>query len=225
MGAFDGILEAAEELLEVFATLDEIDVGGVDDQEIGSGVAEEEVFIGTGDFFHVFGRDVGLFARGLLGDAGAKDFGLCLKIDDQIGRGNIGGQGFVVTVVEFQLFVIEVEIGEDSVFFHQKIGEHRTGSLDGEGFADAFLALEEEVHLRVEAGAGFFLVEIGEEGIVFAIVDAASVKALRKDLGERGFADTERTFDDDEARRLRATLCGASALGGGFVSRHGYSIC
>ena len=221
MGAFDGVLEAAEELLEVFATLDEIDVGGVDDQEIGGSVTEKEVFVGTSDFFDVFGSDVGLFARGFLGDAGAKDFRFGLKVDDEIGCGNVGGQRFVVTVVEFELFVIEIEIGEDSVFFHQKIGEHGTGSLDGEGFADAFLALEEEVHLRVEAGAGFFLVEIGEEGIVFAVVDSACVKAFGEDFGEGGFADAERAFDDDEAGRLRATLCGASALGGGVVQSAG----
>jgi hypothetical protein len=33
--AFDGVPEAAEELLEVFAAFDEIDVGGLDDQEVG----------------------------------------------------------------------------------------------------------------------------------------------------------------------------------------------
>jgi len=62
LGAFDGVLEAAEKLLEVFAALDEIDVGGVDDEEVGGRVAEEKVFVGRGDFFDVFGGDLGFVA-------------------------------------------------------------------------------------------------------------------------------------------------------------------
>jgi len=43
-----GVLEAAEELLEVFAALDENRCsGGVDDQEVRGGVAEEEMFVGA----------------------------------------------------------------------------------------------------------------------------------------------------------------------------------
>src|SRR6266849_3400996 len=146
VGAFDGILEAAEELLEVFAALDEIDVGGVDDQEVGGGVAEEELFVSAGDFLDVFG---------------------------------------------------------------------------GEGFAEALLALQEEVHLGAEGGAGLGVVEIGEERIVLAIVDAAGVEAFGEDLGEGGFADAQRAFDDDEVGRLRTSLRSASALGcGRVVGRH-----
>ncbi len=63
MGAFDGFLETLEEELEVFAALDEIDVGGVDDQEVGGGVAEEEMFVGAGDFLDVFGGTSGLAWR------------------------------------------------------------------------------------------------------------------------------------------------------------------
>ena len=101
MGAFYGVLEAAEELLEVFAALDEVDVGGVDDEEVGGGVAEEEVFISGGDFFDVLGGDLGFVMGGFFSDAGAEDFGLSLEVDDEIGSGNAGGEGVVVTVVEF----------------------------------------------------------------------------------------------------------------------------
>src|SRR6266436_3400795 len=47
LGAFDGFLKAAQEKLEVVAALDEVNVRRVDDQEIGSSVAEEEVFVGA----------------------------------------------------------------------------------------------------------------------------------------------------------------------------------
>src|SRR5438876_11250654 len=54
LGAFDGFLESLEEELEVVAALDEIDVGGVDDQKVGGGVAKKEMFVGAGDFGDVF---------------------------------------------------------------------------------------------------------------------------------------------------------------------------
>ena len=83
------------------------------------------------------------------------------------------------------------------------------------------MAFDQEIHLGAEGRAGFFLVEIGEEGIVFAVVNTAGVKTLGEDFGESGFADAKRAFDDDEAGRLRAALWNGSALGcGGFVGRH-----
>ena len=201
MRAFDGVLEAAEEELEVFAALDEIDIGGVDDQEVGGGVVEEEVFVGGGDFFDVFGRNLGFVARSLFGDAGAENFGLGLEVDDEIGSGNVRGQGFVVTVVELELFVIEIEIGENAVFFEEEIGEDGARSFYGESFADALLAFDQEIHLGAESGAGLFLVEIGEEGIVFAVVDTAGVETLGENLCESGFAYAKRAFNDDETGR------------------------
>src|SRR6266849_703068 len=52
---FDGVLEAAKQLLEIGVAIDEINVRSIDDQQIGSGVAEEEVFVGAHDRFKVFG--------------------------------------------------------------------------------------------------------------------------------------------------------------------------
>jgi hypothetical protein len=76
------------------------------------------------------------------------------------------------------------------------------------------LALDQEIHLGAEGGAGFFIVEIGEEWVVFAVVDAARVQALGEHFGERGFADAERALDDDEAGRLRPACRNRSAFGG-----------
>ncbi len=217
MGAFDGFLEAAKEELEVLAAFDEVDVGGVDDQEVGGGVAEEKMFVGAGDFVDVFGGDVGFVAGGFFGDAGAKDFGLGLEVDDQVGGGNVRGEGFVIALVELELGVVEIKVGEDAVFFHEEIGEDRAGSFDGEGFAEALLTLDEEVHLGAKSGARLGFVEVGEEGIVLVIVDATGVQAFGKDTGEGGFADAERAFDNNEARRLGSALRSARAFGGGRV--------
>ncbi len=219
--AFYGVLEAAEELLEVGAAFYEVDFGGVDYEEVGGGVAEEEMFVGAGDFFDVREGNLGFFAGGFFGDARAQHFRLGLEVDDQIGRGKLGGQRFVVAVVELQLFVIEIEIGEDAVLLHQEIGDDRAGGFDGEGLAQALLAVHQEIHLGAQSGAGLFLVEVGEKGIVFAVVDAAGVQALGKDLGQRAFAHAQRPLDDDEARRLRSPRGDARALGRGrFVGRH-----
>src|SRR6266705_824302 len=221
LGAFDGFLKAAQEKLEVFAALDEVNVRRVDHEEVRGRVTEEEVFVGARDFLDVFERAASFFARSRLDDATTEDFGLGLEIDGEIGGGKVRGEGFVVARVELELFVGEVEIGEDAVLFHEEIGEEGTGGFDGEGFAEALLPLDEEVHLGAEGGAGFCIVEIGEEGIVLAIIDAAGVETLREDSGEGGFADAQRAFNDDETRKLRAALRNASALrGGGVVAGH-----
>src|SRR5260370_28633350 len=93
LGAFDWLLKALEEELEVVAAFDEIDVGSVDDEKIGGGVTEEKMFVGAGDFLDVFGGDVGFVAGGFFGDTRSEDFGLGLEIDDQVGSREIGGEG------------------------------------------------------------------------------------------------------------------------------------
>ena len=203
--------------MEVFAALDEIYVGRVDDEEVGGFVAEEKVLVGAGDFFDVFGGDLRFAARGFFGDAGAERFGLGLEIDDKIGRRNVAREEVVIALVEFQLFVVEIEVGEDAVFFHEEIGKERRGSIGGKDFAKAFLALKEEVHLGAESGAGFFVVEICEEGIVFAIVNAAGVEAFGEDAGQSGFAYAERAFDGYETGRLWPSFGDGRAFGGGVV--------
>jgi hypothetical protein len=50
LGAFDGFLEALEEELEVFAALDEIDVGCVDDEEVGGCYKSEDHRESSGAF-------------------------------------------------------------------------------------------------------------------------------------------------------------------------------
>ena len=208
-------------MLEIVATLDEIDLRSVDDEEIGGGVAEEEMFVGAGDFLDVFGGDLRFVAGSFFGDAGAKDFGLGLQVDDEVGGGNVRGERFVIALVELEFLVVEIEVGEDAVFFEEEVGENGAGSFNGQGFTKTLLALHEEVHLSAQGGAGFGFVEVGEKGIVFAIVNAAGVEALGEDAGEGAFADAQRAFNDDEAGRLGAALRKASALGTGrIVARH-----
>ncbi len=175
------------------------------------------MFIGAGDFLDVFKCDVGLVAGGFFGDAGAEHFRLGLEIDDQVGSGKVGGEGFVIALVKLEFGVVEIEVGENAVLFHEEIGEDGAGGLDGQGFTEALLAFDKKVHLSAESGAGLGFVEIGEERIVFAIVDAAGVETFGEDAGKGGLADAQGAFNDDKAGRLGAALRGASALGGGRV--------
>src|SRR5260370_563698 len=93
-------------------------------------------------------------------------------------------------------------------------------------FGKALLALHEEIHLGAQSRGGLFLVKVGEEGIVFAVVDAAGVQPLGKDLGQRAFAHAQRALDDDEAGRVRSPRGDGSALGGGrFGGRHDSGYC
>src|SRR5438094_6786231 len=74
--ALDRILQAAQELLEIGAALDEVDLRSVDHQQVGSGVAEEKMFVGSRDFLDVLEGDVRLVARCFFGDARAQHFRL-----------------------------------------------------------------------------------------------------------------------------------------------------
>src|SRR5260370_38781479 len=97
LGAFHGVLEAAEELLQVGAAFYEVDFGGVDYEEVGGGVAEEEMFVGAGEFFDVLVGASRFMAGGFFGAARAQHFGLGLEGDEQIGGGKLRGASFVVT--------------------------------------------------------------------------------------------------------------------------------
>src|SRR5260370_25237743 len=51
--ALDGILQPAEQLLQVFAALDEINFRSIDDQQIRRSVAEKEIFVCASHFLEV----------------------------------------------------------------------------------------------------------------------------------------------------------------------------
>src|SRR5260221_5090553 len=46
---------------------------------------------------------------------------------------------------------IEIEVGEDAIFFHQKIGKHGRGRIRGKGFTDALLTFHQEIHLSAQS--------------------------------------------------------------------------
>ena len=64
--AFNRILQSTQQLLKVGTALHKVDIRGIDDQEIGRRVMEEEVFVCAGHFLHVFGGNLGLVPGSLV---------------------------------------------------------------------------------------------------------------------------------------------------------------
>lgn len=52
-----------------------------------------------------------------------------LQIDDQIGSGDGRGKHVEVALVEFQLFVVEIDVGENFVFLEEKITDDGDGAV------------------------------------------------------------------------------------------------
>jgi len=128
------------------------------------------------------------------------------------GGGNVGGESFVVALVELELGVVEIEVCEDAILFHEEIGEDRAGSFDGEGFAEALLlALDEEVHLGAQGGAGLGVVEVSEEGIVLAVVDCGGRGGVRRGCGRGWFLPTRRGPSMTMKRGGWGVRCGVRA--------------
>src|ERR1700691_3793434 len=82
--AFDRVLQTAQELLEVGTALDEVNIRGVDHQQIGRGVVKEEVLVRAGNLFDVFEGNLRFIARGFFSNASTQNFGFGLEIDYQI---------------------------------------------------------------------------------------------------------------------------------------------
>ena len=86
------------------------------------------------------------------------------------------------------------------------------GLVSGRSVEQAAIAFVEKIHLGAEGGAGFFVVEIGEEGIVVGVEDAAGVQLFGQDFGQRGFSDANRAFDDDVAGRFEGWVAHGARL-------------
>ena len=83
---------------------------------------EKEMFVGAVDLRHVIQVDGALAGGVLLPQTLAQHLGRSLQVDHQVGRGDLVAEQLVVAVVDFQLRVGEVEVGEDLVFFQDVIG-------------------------------------------------------------------------------------------------------
>ena len=85
---------------------------------------KEKVFIGLHDFHQVILAD-GLFAgRVLFLQPLLQHFRRGLQIDDQVGRRNLFAKIIEIAIVGIEFLIVEVEAGEELVFFKNVIGNH-----------------------------------------------------------------------------------------------------
>ena len=68
----------------------------------------------------MYSGEISLSSRKLFFNARAQHFRFGLQINHQVRRGNPGGKRFVVAVVELQLLIIQIQIGEDAILLQQK---------------------------------------------------------------------------------------------------------
>jgi hypothetical protein len=66
--------------------------------------------------------------------------------------------------------------------------------------------LEQKMHLGAKRGAGFLIVEIPQERIIFAIEKLPRMKPFRKRPCKRGFSYANRAFHHNVARLLKYWL-------------------
>jgi hypothetical protein len=198
LGAFDGLADTAEQGLEVFAVLDEIDFGGVDDEQVAGRIVEEKVFVGFDDLFHVLVADGALVGDILAPEALAENIERGLEVDDEIGGGQLGAEEFVITVVDGKLVVAEVEVGEEFVLLEDVVGDDYLLRIVGGGEgAELLEAADEKGKLSLESGSGLAIIEGGEKWVRLGLLNKLAVELLGKETGERALADANRTFYGD----------------------------
>ncbi len=123
----------------------------------------------------------------------------CLEVDDEIRRRNALGQEAEELLVDEQLRILEVQIGEEpalleDVVRHRELGEEL--SLDE--LLLLAVAREQEEQLGLERRSTMTVVEGLEERVVRPLLEhRIRVEPLRQLLDERRLADADRTLDRD----------------------------
>src|SRR6185437_8151374 len=118
--AFDGLRDLTQQLLQIFVAFNEIDLGGINDQQVRRRVMKEKVLVSLDHLFQILFADR-LFGGGILFlQALLEHFRSRLQIDDQVGRRQLFAKIVVIPVIGIEFLVIEIEAGEDFVFLEDE---------------------------------------------------------------------------------------------------------
>ena len=121
----------------------------------------------------------------LLRNAFQENLGLGLQINHEVRRRNGRREHVEIAFVKLELFIVEVEISENLVALEEKIADDGRAIVLGLNLSEPAMAFVEKIHLRTKGSATFLVIEIGEERVVIAVEDTASVKLLREHLRKR----------------------------------------
>src|SRR5271166_3013903 len=209
LGTADGFAHAPQQCLQVFAALHEVDIRGVDDQQVRRGVVEEKVLIGLYDFFDVIVMD-GLLARSiLLLKALLQHVGRRLQVDHKVRCGHVLPEQVVIPVVNLELLVAQIEAGKQLVFLEDVVGDKRlVGIALYIERGELFVARDQKSELCLKGGAPLSVVKPFQKMIVLRLADALRTKGLSDDPRQRALADSDRAFNCDIAGRLEQVCHG-----------------
>src|ERR1700722_13910919 len=229
--ALNRLGDFAQKFLQVFVTVDESDVGGVDDQQIGRGVVEKEVLVGFDHFFEIFvahGAFAGdiFFLQALL-----QHVGRGLKINHQVGGGQLLAKVVVVAIVGVEFLGVEMRAGEEFVFLKDEVGDHGLlRSRPQMGGAKLLEAPHKKSELGLEGRAAIAFIKRIKERIRLGLDDALRIQALAQDARQRTLADSDGTFHSNvagEFEKIRHGFLGSlrALTGAMFPELAGYLGC
>jgi len=133
-------------------------------------------------------------------DAAKQYFGWRLQVQDQIGLGRVAREKIVETLIDEQLVVVEIQVGEDLVFVEEVIRNRRLREQVRLPQRRLLPVTRQQIkELRLQRRAGTVGVEVGEKRIVGFLADDVRVESPAEPLGESGFPCADRPFDRNVA--------------------------
>jgi|SRR5436305_1008562 len=176
--------------------VDEVDIVRVHYQQIRSCVVKEEVLVCLDDLFNVVIADCRFTRSVFPPQTPLQNFRTCLQVDDKIGRGQLFAEIVVVTVINSQLGIVEVDAGKQLVLFESVVADDRLVRIALQR-AQLIKPGHEEGKLRLKCSAGLTIVKSRKERIVFGLSDALRVQPVRNNARERALAYANRTVQGD----------------------------
>ena len=102
-----------------------------------------------------------------------------MQIDDQVGSGQQLAKIVVIPVVGVQFLIVEIEAGEDLVFFEDEIrNDQFLGLRSRIQVAQLLETVDQERELRLKRGARLTVVKSAKKRIMFRIGHALRIQAF-----------------------------------------------
>lgn len=191
-----------EQVIKVLSSMNEVDVGCVDDQEGGFGVMKEVLIVG---FIHrgdIIVLDLLFKGSAALSDALEEGIGVGLKKDNQIGSDDFRLQYFVYLLVQGKLVVIEIEISEYPVLGKEIITDRDPGKQVRLGhFLLLLIPVQQKEHLGLKTMPCRVFIEIRQKRVFLRLFqDQPRAQFTGDERGQTRLSDADRPFGNDIAR-------------------------
>src|SRR5436305_2526456 len=192
--------------------IDEVDVVGINHQQVRRGVVKKEVLVRFDDLFDVVVADRQLPRSILAPQTFLQHIRTRLQINHKIRRGQLFAEVVVVAVINSQFAVVEVDAGEQLVFLEDVIADNRfvRTALERPQLLET---PHQKGKLRLKGRPRLSIVEGSEKWIVLGLGNALCVQTIRNDARKRALAYSDRTFQGDVAGGIEELGHKAGLLG------------